>query len=279
MTTGALIFAENNSDVDYIKLAVFAASRVKEYLGIPVSLVTTSREWLEEAYPNHGFDQVIDVDNTNYGIKQFYDGSLTSKKLKWRNLTRCQAYDLTPYDKTLVLDSDFIVNSSTLKLAFDNDYDFQIYKNSNDLSGWRSVPTRVSDHSVPFYWATVFLFQKNYVTKAFFDLVKYIKENWNYFKTLYSIDAVMFRNDYAFSIAIHIMNGKTNGEFAVPLPGSMNYTIDRDVLVSIDGTKMKFLVEKEKHLGEYLLAKTTSLDVHVMNKMSLARFIDGGLGV
>lgn len=75
------------------------------------------------------------------------------------------------------------------------------------------------------------------------------------------------------------MNGKTNGEFAVPLPGSMNYTIDRDVLISMDGSKMKFLIEKEKHLGEYLLAKTNSLDVHVMNKMSLARYIDGGSGV
>ena len=35
MTTGALIFAQNNGLVDYVKLAVFAASRIKKYLNIP----------------------------------------------------------------------------------------------------------------------------------------------------------------------------------------------------------------------------------------------------
>jgi hypothetical protein len=42
---------------------------------------------------------------------------------------------------------------------------------------------------------------------------------------------------------------------------------------------MKFLIEKENYLGEYTLAKTTGLDVHVMNKASLSRYIDGGSGV
>ena len=40
MTTGAVIFAQNNSSLDYTKLAGFAAKRVKEYLGIPVSVIT-----------------------------------------------------------------------------------------------------------------------------------------------------------------------------------------------------------------------------------------------
>jgi hypothetical protein len=39
------------------------------------------------------------------------------------------------------------------------------------------------------------------------------------------------------------------------------------------------LVEKKNYPGEYLVAKTSGLDVHVMNKYSLLRFIDGGNGV
>ena len=279
MTVGALIFAQNNTNVDYTKLAIFSATRVKEFLKIPVTLATDNVRWLHQSYPDHPFDRVIELSNSDHGMKDFYDGSVICKKLAWRNLTRCQAYDVTPYEKTLVIDSDFIVNSSTLSLAFNNDYDFQIYRDSIDLVPWRDVTTRVSDYSVPFYWATVFLFQKNEVTEAFFNLVSYIKENWIYYKTLYNIESAMFRNDHAFSIAIHIMNGKTNGGFAVDLPGKLNYVTDRDVLVSIQENKMKFLIEKERHLGEYLLAKTQGLDVHVMNKMSLSRFIDGGIGV
>jgi hypothetical protein len=88
-----------------------------------------------------------------------------------------------------------------------------------------------------------------------------------------------FRNDFAFSIAIHIMNGKSNGGFATELPGTMSYVLDKDILLDISNDKMKFLVEKQYHFGEYTLAKTTGLDVHVMNKFSLSRFIEGGTGV
>jgi hypothetical protein len=278
MSTGALIFAHNNPGVDYIKLAVFAARRVKEHLDIPVSLITDDVAWLAQMHPDHPFDQVIKTDVGLATQKTFYDGSLSSKKFEWKNVTRNQAYDLTPYDKTLVLDSDYIISSDILKLALCKDEIFQIYKKSFDIAGWRDTRSfqRINAYSIPFYWATVFVFEKNAITQAFFDLVSYIKENWLYFRVLYSIETTTFRNDFAFSIAIHIMNGKTNGEFAVELPGTMTYIHDRDLLLNISKDKMNFLIEKKDHLGEYIAAKTTGIDVHVMNKSSLIRVIDGG---
>jgi hypothetical protein len=278
MSTGALLFAQNNASIDYIKLAVFAATKISKYLSIPVSLVTDGSTWLEQAYPDHIFDNIIKLtEPSSAQQKTFHDGSISSYTLDWKNLARSQSYDLTPYDTTLVLDSDYILNSPVLKPALSNDYDFQIYKNSFDLASWRPTAefNRINQYSIPFYWATAFVFRKNSITNAFFDLVTYIKANWVYFRILYNIDASTFRNDFAFSIAIHIMNGKTNGEFAVELPGVMTYTTDKDLLVSYEDTKMKFLLERENHLGEYTLAKTTGLDVHVMNKASLSRFIDG----
>jgi hypothetical protein len=282
MTTGAIIFAQNNSSLDYVKLAVFSARRIREYLDIPVSIITDSVDWLNTGYPNHPFDQVIPIgyqDTTQY--KKFNDGTVASKTLEWKNLTRNLVYDLTPYDRTLVIDSDYIINSSVLKPAFLNDYDFQIYHTSMDLAPWRSTAefTRINQYSIPFYWATTFVFQKNTITQAFFDLVSYIKSNWLYFRNLYSIDDNKFRNDFAFSIAIHIMNGKTNGGFATELPGTMTFITDKDIMISLEKDKMKFLIEKENYLGEYTLAKTQGIDVHVMNKLSLSRFIDGGSGV
>lgn len=278
MTTGAIIFAQNNSSIDYVKLAIFAATRVKKYLDIPVSIATDSRGWLETNYPDHPFDRVIDIPPTaNAQRKKFHDGKLTSSILEWKNLSRNHVYNLTPYDKTLVLDSDYILNSSILKSALDSDYDLQIYKKSMDLSGWRPTVEfeRINQYSVPFYWATVFVFQKNEVMEAFFNLVDYIKNNWAYFRVLYNIESGLFRNDFAFSIAIHIMNGKTNGEFATELPGTMTYCSDTDVLISAKDNVMKFLIEKQDFVGEYTLAKTKGIDVHVLNKISLSRIIDG----
>ena len=38
---------------------------------------------------------------------------------------------------------------------------------------------------------------------------------------------------------------------------------------------LKFLVEKKNYFGEFVATKTDSLDMHVMNKYSLTRCIDG----
>jgi len=281
MTTGAVIFAQNNSTIDYIKLAIFAASRIKKYLGIPVSIVTDTKDYLLKSFPDHGFDQIIEIDFVApVQNKKFFDGSVTSKVLPWKNHSRTNIYDLTPYNRTLVIDSDYIISSKVLKSALDNDYDFQIYKNSFDLAIDRDRDfERINQYSIPFYWATVFVFQKNTIMKAFFDLVGYIKTNWSYFRLLYNIDSSTYRNDFAFSIAIHIMDGKTQGDFAIELPGIMTYITDADVLVSIDEEKMKFLTQRKNFLGEYTAAKTTGLDVHVINKMSLLRYVNGGSGV
>ena len=282
MTNGAVIFAQNSANLDYIKMAVFSAKQIKDHLDIPVSIITDSADWLEKGYPDHIFENVIPVGySENNQYKKINDGTLTSKTIEWKNFTRDRVYELTPYDKTLVIDSDYIINSSVLKPAFDNHYDFQIYRKSMDLAQWRPTAefTRVSQWSIPFYWATAFVFTKNDIMDSFFNLIAYIKANWTYFRTLYCISANSYRNDYAFSIAIHIMNGKTNGEFATDLPGTMTYCTDKDLLISIEDDKLKFLIEKENYIGEYTLAKTQGIDVHVMNKLSLCRCIDGGLGV
>jgi hypothetical protein len=137
----------------------------------------------------------------------------------------------------------------------------------------------LNQYSIPFYWATVFIFRKDNITQAFFDIVSHIKDNWEYYRLLYTIDSKAFRNDFAFSIAIHIMNDCTTGNFSTALPGVMTYILDRDLLVDQKQDSMQFLVEKEGYHGEYTLVKTCGLDVHVMNKSSLIRVIEGGHGV
>ena len=282
MTTGALIFAQNTVGVDYVKLALFAAKRVKEHLGIPVSLATDSQDWLK-FYPEHTevFDKIIPIVGNTNQQKRFYDGTLVYKTAEWKNLTRNQAYDITPYDRTLVLDSDYIINSNTLVKALNNDYSFQIFRKSFDLALNRdnNFFQRINQYSIPFYWGTVFIFEKTASTRALFDLIEYIKINWEYFRIIYKIDSPNFRNDFAFSIAIHIMNGNTEGDFAQELPGLMTYILDRDIMVDMKENKMMFLVEKAHYPGEYTLVSTNATDVHVMNKQSLTRYIDGGYGV
>ena len=283
-TVGAVIFAQNNSSIDYIKLAIFAATRVRTFLNIPVSIITDSEDWLLKMYSKESkvFDQIIKIENTStYNQKRFNDGTLSSKFLEWKNLDRNSVYDLTPYDRTLVIDSDYIINSTVLTNAINSDHNFQLYKDCFSLSSWRGTTefSRINQYSIPFYWATTFIFEKTLEVKSFFNIIDYIKSNWQYFRTLYSIEVPTFRNDFAFSIAIHIMNAKSSGIFAQELPGKMFYISDRDLLISIEDRKMKFLIEKENYLGEYTTVSMKDTDIHIMNKLSLSRFIDGGSGV
>jgi len=275
MTRGVLIFAQNNAEIDYAKISLFAAKRVKEYLGVPVSLVTDSASWLKQSQPDaeQVFDQIIEIWTETHQTKKFYDGSLAVKTLTWKNLSRVDCCFLSPYDETLVIDSDFIISSPTLMNIWDNQNDFLIYKDSFDLASWRDDRSfrYLNQHSIPFYWATAFYFKKTAATWAFFDLIKNIKLNWSYYRLLYNIDSTVFRNDFAFSIAIHMMGE----DFATPLPGKMNYILDRDILLDIDNSKLTFLVERKNFNGEYTAVKTSNLDVHVMNKYSLTRCIDG----
>lgn len=275
MSHGVLIFAQNNTEIDYAKISLYAAKRVKEYLGVPVSLVTDSKDWLLTSQPSaeEVFDQIITLNSDSTQTKKFYDGSMASKTLIWKNLDRSSCFDLSPYDETIVIDSDYIINSDVLNKVWGSKHDFLIYKDSFDIAQWRDDSSfkYLNQWSIPFYWATVFYFKKTEIVSDFFFLIKHIKANWSYYRALYTIDSTVFRNDFAFSIALHMMGNSFFGT----LPGKMNYVLDRDLLIDVKNDSLKFLVEKKNYFGEYILTKTKGLDVHVMNKYSLTRCIDG----
>ena len=77
-------------------------------------------------------------------------------------------------------------------------------------------------------------------------MLKHIRKNWDYYRLLYKINSKIYRNDFAFSIAIHIFNGNIDSPVVTILPGKKFYTLDKDVMIDISDNKFKFLLEKEK---------------------------------
>ena len=205
--------------------------------------------------------------------RRYYDGSLSNRRLKFKNDIRIKSYELSPFDETLVIDCDYFINNDKLKYCWQQNHDFLIFKDAMDLANYRYDPRlkTLSDKSIDFYWATVFFFRKTKNTEIFFNYLGHIQDNWNYYRYVYQIQNSMYRNDFSFSIAIHVMNGYQEGSWAQPLPGKLYYTIDKDILLEYKDTEMKFLVEKEKYKGEYTLLKTKGLNIHVMNKFSISR--------
>ena len=63
MTQGVLLFANNNSDISYTDLAIFAAQQITTYLNVPVSIVTDSKDSISK----NVFDKIIEItDNSSY---------------------------------------------------------------------------------------------------------------------------------------------------------------------------------------------------------------------
>ena len=66
----------------------------------------------------------------------------------------------------------------------------------------------------------------------------------------------------------------SSGDFAHAMPGKLYHILDKDILQKMNEDSLVFLLEKENYLGEYTLAETKDLTVHVMNKFSLMRELD-----
>jgi len=292
MSKGVLVFARNNAQIDYCKQALFLAKRVKRFLNLPTTIVTDSTEYLLTVFPEatEVFDKIISIvwkeedltenatlSNTeSHFIRTFYDGTLIEKKLEFKNETRTLAYNLTPYDETLLLDTDVVICNDIFKNCFGQDHDFLIYKNAYELVeiDREGIFERVSDTSVQFYWATCVFFRKTSTNKIFFDLLQHIQENWKHYDRMFQINSPYYRNDHSFSIAIHIMNGYQLGEFEKEMPGKLYFTTDKSLLWEINDTSLLMMLEKEHHRGEYTLMRIKDANVHAMNKFSLNRCID-----
>ena len=275
MSNGIICFANNNGSIDYIKQAIELAYRSKRHLNLPVSLVTSTFDKIDLQY-HDVFDKIITINDAQDNQKRYNDGFGYSQSLHFKNNERHNAYYLSPYDKTLVLDTDYIICNDNFKHAFDLDYDFQIYKHGVDLCQWRNYSEfdYINDKGIPFYWATCFYFTKSKENKIFFDLLKHLYDNWKYYSDVYDLGSRNFRNDHLFSIGIHIMNGFEEGYWTKSLPGKMYYTLDRDVLHKIKDDTLTFLTQKQNITNEYILSTVKDMNIHVMNKFSLERHLN-----
>jgi hypothetical protein len=276
---GILVFANNNTHVDYIKQAYYLALRAKKILNLPTSVVTDSVEYLKTQFPDYDvvFDKVIYQNAKGIGSKKrYYDGSMSHKTLEFKNSGRSNAYNLSPYTETLVLDTDIIIANTQYLQCFKQPFNFLIYKEAYDLAQHRNYSefVHISDPGIDFYWATCFFFRKTEESKRFFDLLQHIEENWPHYNTVFQTNRNVFRNDIVFSIGIHIMNGYQQGDFANPMPGKLYFTTDRDILHEIDNNEFVILVEKKGYFGEYLPIRIKNTNLHTMNKFSLNSCID-----
>ena len=195
MKKGVLLFCFDTVDHSYHKILERCVYLLKKNLGLEITVVTNFET----------FKNLRPLGFINY---KFIEPEIGNKKngQEWKNVDRHMAYELSPYDVTLVMDIDYFCFTDNLKQFLDTGYDFLISKNAHDLSNRNSFDMRRFS-MIDMVWATVFVFRKGNKARRIFDMVKYVKSFYSYFMDLYRITDKRFRNDYAFAIALEQANG------------------------------------------------------------------------
>ena len=143
-----------------------------------------------------------------------------------------------------------------------------------DIMSDRNDPSlkRLSPFGIKMYWATVVYFKKSNYAEQFFNTVKHVRDNNNYYQDLYRWPGSLYRNDYSFSVAAHMLGGFVDKAIPqLPIP-SLYKTFDTDdIHSSPQKNEILFYLEKPKSLGDFVLCKWREMDIHVMNKWAINR--------
>lgn len=288
MTDGVLIFAHNNSEIDYGSIALANAYLINHYLKKPITLVTDEGtfNYVSKIYKDKIkiFDKIIYGDKHLEVVSQktMRDTIYNEKILNWFNCDRIWAFDFSPYDKTLIVDCDYLIFNDTLNLSYNSSETFLMNNNIISLqreNKWFLNDEKLDNTSIKQYWATVLYFEKTDYTKTIFDFSKHVFENYTYYKALYQTKGKVFRNDHLFSIVAHTFSGLLGTDIpTLPIPYILTAP-DYDELFDIEKDKATFLVVKPKESYSFHLTKTKNTNVHVMNKQSIVRNISKILAV
>lgn len=257
MSSGVVIFAINSS-FDYVKSAEAAAMRVKKYLNLPITLVTN------EQVSSPWFDNVVQIEKTAGTVRHYKTVSGDISPVQWFNESRTMAYQLSPYDKTLLIDADYFMFNDSLLQMFDSVVDFACWSNINDVASESTTQVRVSELSIPMQWATVIYFTKSKLAESIFSFMEIVKQNWEYYSMLYSFRSHNFRNDYALSIALQALSGYSTKNFN-RLPGKL-HTMFTDIEVT-SVTDDTVVYSKYGSIN-----KIVNTNIHCMNKHAMEKF-------
>ncbi len=177
---GILAFANNTKDTDYESMARKTLTLASKTLGVECQLINSQQI---ENWRNYR----LDVDS--------------GQPVTWNNHSRWQAYYLSPWEETIVIDADYLVLTDRLNLLFESPSDYLLCYDNH------SIKQPSKNTSIEIVWATVFFFRKTAKSKMLFDMIKRIESNYSYYRHLFNVKERNFRNDYAFSMADLIING------------------------------------------------------------------------
>jgi len=261
MTTGALIFAYNNESIDYVGMAAWSAQNIRRHLGIPVAVVTDAETI------SAGFDRVI----YHHGRSQHQRNFADAGTVTWHNTNRVDAYDISPWDQTLVLDADYVVASDCLARVLETDRDFLSFRWAYDITGENDFSglNYFGDNRMPMWWATVMMFRRSDRSQAIFKSMNMVRDHWRHYRHIYKNNKSVYRNDHALSIALGIVDGHWPDHDSIPWALATLTPEHRLTQLDTDRYRIDFVNQNNQPRWLEILEQ----DFHAMGKKHLGDII------
>lgn len=247
---GILIY-NFSSHIDYNKIAELCVRQSKKYLpDIPIMSVGQP---LKGADLHHN----LDVPQTNK--KVFGNVSRT-----WHNLARHLSYQISPWYRTIVIDSDFLIMSNQLKKLFQSNQQILMHREWYDITNDKISVIPVGKSQIEMLWATVLKFDKTLEVGEFFNLWQKVILNYKYYAKLFSFSPHVIRNDFAVSIALkQLVNFGSIDHCVIPW----------SIATTRDNVKVKKISKQDILLSDNISDFKVNFDCHVLNKESLSHAV------
>lgn len=251
---------DQNQTIKYTKLAKISSNLIKKHLNVPCALISDC--FVE------GFDENIIVEKPSSTTRHVAIGK-KHQSYNWYNDYRRRAFDLTPFDETILLDVDYFAQTNQLENLFGVQEPFMIAKDVYDPMGldsfanYRLLPNR----TIPQCWATIIKFNK--CSKVFFEYADMIANDYHYYSEIFKFTSGQYRNDMVFSIVAHMLPAKF-------IPWPMWMTSSESEIVNANNKGLKVLnnnrvmrIKNDLHV----LDKTIAVDekkLDMLEKWSLS---------
>lgn len=283
-TRGVCIFAYNNNQLDYTQFAHIAAAYVKRNMKNNQTCLITDEGtygWLKDStdpeFHNMCFDNVVVHDvQFNDNPRKHFDSPWTEFSAQFSNYNKDDILNLSPFDKTLLIDSDFIMQNNFYDYIFETDIPIAMHKTARYLEHQPPYLNEIelNEAGIHHWWSTVVYFNKNQEeSKVFFDMWEHVKDNWDYYHLLYQFPPGLFRTDFCVSITNHLLNGYNDNNFVHDFMGVDLFNLDqKDDVQEIKSLNDWICLAHNRHEPwKNILTRLENTNIHCMNKRAMSR--------
>ena len=197
--------------------------------------------------------------------------SLSRITFQWLNFPRISADLHSPFQKTLMLDTDYLVFSNKLEKKFKYlksiKTSFNNKLNGNNLNDWNNL--NLGKFNVPLAWATLLFWENSKQSELFWYWVKQAVKNWHLFASEFKLNRELIRFDHAASYAIWQLTENLN---------LTDYSFDFDVWHFSSPFEIEFynnnrmiLSNKNDKKNFHIIANN---DIHFINKKNLVEVLN-----